>query len=399
MAALTLRRYLLRLGASLVGLLLLLVISPGIGTETASFGWWDAWRAQLGLEISAGELAGRPFVDLDNDGVISEEELTGFGEVARHIGFGQLFPRTLLALQVGVTLALCGATFQVLFRNPLATPYTLGIASGGSLGALIAIRMGWGIAALGVSSLTLSAFVGAVAVVGAVFLIARGARRLTSNELLLAGVTMGLFCSAMMMLVTAVSNERETFTMVRWMMGSLDPVTSLQGATLLPVLLPAWAVLIFSGRALNQYRLGDELATTRGVDIVRLQGVCVLVCTVAIAAVVAKCGPIGFVGLVVPHMVALLFGSDCRLLLPASAIAGGAFLIICDWASQLTMRVAGWITMRQLGSATLPIGVLTAIVGVPIFLVLLKTRRNQGRRTNTASSSIAGAAPGQRFRK
>ncbi len=375
MTTLTPRRYVVRLGACLAGLLVLVLISPGVGTETASFGWWDAWRARLGLEIGADELKGRPFVDMDADGTISAEELAGFVEAARHIGFGQRFPRTLLALQVGITLALCGATFQVLFRNPLATPYTLGIASGGSLGALIAIRLGWGITILGISSLTMSAFVGGIVVVAAVFFLARGARRLTSNELLLAGVTMGLFCSAMMMFVTAVSNERETFAIVRWMMGSLDPVTALQGTTLLPLLLPVWVVLILSSRALNQYRLGDELATTRGVNVKRLQGICVLACTLATAAVVAKCGPIGFVGLVVPHMVALVFGSDCRLLLPASAIMGGGFLIICDWASQLTMRAAGWATMRQLGSATLPIGVLTAIVGVPIFLVLLRRRQ------------------------
>ena len=223
--------------------------------------------------------------------------------------------------------------------------------------------------------MTLSGFVGAVGVVMVVFVIARGSRRLTSNELLLAGVTLGLFCSAMMMLVTAVSNERVTFTAVRWMMGSLDPISPLQGAALLPLILPAWVVLIVFARALNQYRLGDELAFARGVNVGRLQGVSVLLCTLATAGVVAKCGPIGFVGLVVPHIVVLVFGSDCRILLPASAIAGGAFLIICDWASQLTMGLAGWVTGRQLGRTTLPIGVVTAIVGVPIFLVLLRTRR------------------------
>ena len=375
MTMLTPRRYVLRLGGCVLGLLLLILISPGIGTESASFGWWDAWRAQLGLSIDADELIGRPFVDLDEDGTISNDELAGFVDVARQIGFRQRLPRTLLALQVGITLALCGATFQVLFRNPLATPYTLGIASGGSLGALVAIRLGWGITLLGISSLAMSAFVGGVAVVGIVLLLARGARRLTSNELLLAGVTMGLFCSAMMMLVTAVSSERATFTMVRWMMGSLDPITTLQGAMLLPLVVPSWVVLMVSARALNQYRLGDELATSRGVNVVHLQGVCVLVCTLATAGVVAKCGPIGFVGLVVPHMVALVMGSDCRLLLPTSAVVGGAFLIVCDWASQLTMRFAGWATDREIGSATLPIGVVTAVVGVPVFLILLKARR------------------------
>ena len=374
MTPLTRRQYITRLGASLILLLLLLLISPGVGTESASFGWGDVWRARLGMGISADELAERPIADANGDGIVSDKEVVAFADTARQI-FGRRFARSLLALQVGITLALCGATFQVLFRNPLATPYTLGIASGGSLGALIAIRCGWGLVLWGFSTVALSAFAGAVVIVGTVFLIARGSRRLTSNELLLAGVTMGLFCSAMMMLVTAVSDERVTFTVVRWMMGSLDPIVRFAGAAMLPMMLPAWVVLILSARAFNQYRLGDELAAARGVNVARLQAGCVLVCTLAIAAVVAQCGPIGFVGLVVPHMVILLFGSDCRILLPASGILGGAFLIVCDWASQLSMSLAGWATDRQLGSATLPIGVVTAIIGVPIFLVLLRTRR------------------------
>ncbi len=388
MISLTPRQYVLSLGGCAVLLVLLIVISPGVGTASASFGWWDAWRARLGIEIRADELTGRPLVDIDGDGKISDEELAAFSESARLI-FGQRLPRTLLALQVGMTLALCGATFQILFRNPLATPYTLGIASGGSLGALVAIRLGWTVAFMGLSSLALAAFGGAIFVVAVVFVLAggsswrggsargtaRGSGGLTSNELLLAGVTMGLFCSAMMMLVTVVSDERQTFAIVRWMMGSLDAVTTIEGATLLPLMLPAWIVLLAGARSLNQYRLGDELAAARGVSVPRLQGVCVIVCTLATAAVVAQCGQIGFVGLVVPHAVALLFGSDCRILLPASALVGGAFLIICDWASQLSMRAAGWAMGRQLGSATLPIGVVTAIIGVPIFLVLLRTRR------------------------
>ena len=376
MNRLTPRNYILRLSFAVVGLGMLLLLSPGIGTESASFGWWDAWRARFGLPIAKAELAGRPLVDLDADGVISDAELSGFIAVARQIGFGQRFPRTWLALQVGMTLALCGATFQILFRNSLATPYTLGIASGGSLGALIALRCGWAVVFFGISSVAASAFAGALLIVAAVFIIAHGSRRLTSNELLLAGVTLGLFCSAMMMFVTAVSNERETFFMVRWMMGSLDPVRTIEGAVMLPLMLPAWIVLIAMGRALNQYRLGDELAAARGVNVAALQGVCVLVCTLATAAVVAHCGPIGFVGLVVPHVVTLLFGSDCRILLPASAVFGAAFLILCDWVSQLTMRFAGWLTGQQLGSATLPIGVITAIIGVPVFLILLRIRRS-----------------------
>lgn len=379
MKPVTRRKYLLSLGACLLVLLVLLTLSPGIGTTSSSFGWWDAWRARLGIEIPASELVGRALVDLDGDGTVSENERAGFVEIARYIGFEQRFPRTLLALQVGITLALCGATFQTLFRNPLATPYTLGIASGGSLGALIAIKFGWELSLLGISSTALSAFVGGVVVVGAVFLLARGGKRLTSNELLLAGVTMGLFCSAMMMLVTVISDERQTFRMVRWMMGSLDSISALKGTLLWPLVLPAWVVLLAAGRALNQYRLGDELAATRGVNVAALQTVCVLVCTLATAGVVATCGPIGFVGLVVPHIVVLLVGADCRLLLPAAGLMGAAFLIVCDWGAQLAMRGAGSLAGRELGSATLPIGVVTAVVGVPVFLLLLSRRTRKVR--------------------
>lgn len=354
----------------------LLVISPGIGTESASIGWFDAWRARLGLRISPGELSGTPLADQDCNGLISESEAEDYARLARDIGFRLRFPRTLLALQVGVTLALCGATLQVLLRNALADPYTLGIASGGALGALVAIRTGWVVSFVGISSLSISAFAGALSVVGVVVLIAVKSRRFTSNELLLAGVTLGVFCSAMMMFVTALSGERETFQLVRWMMGSLDPLTSAQQSQLLwPLVLPTWLILILMSDALNQYRFGDDLAASRGVNVARLQWICLLVATLATAAVVARCGPIGFVGLVVPHIVSLLFGSDCRLLLPLSAVLGGVFLILCDWGSQLFLRVAGWALGIHLAGSTLPVGVVTAMVGVPLFLTLLRFRK------------------------
>lgn len=356
-------------------LALLLVISPGIGTESSSFTWWDAWRARLGIHMSPGELSGRPFVDTNGDGVVSDDEAAGFISEARFVGFNLRFSRSLLALQVGATLGICGAVLQVLFRNPLADPYTLGIAGGGSLGALLAIRFGWAASLLGISSVALSAFAGGTGVVGAVFVLARGQRRLTSNELLLAGVALGLFCGAMMMLVTAISNERVTFESVRWMMGSLDPIARIPGATMLPLILPAWFLLSLMSRALNQYALGEELAAVRGVNVPRLQTACILLTTLATGAVVAECGPIGFVGLVVPRIVVLLCGSDCRVVLPASALAGASFLIVCDWGSQTAMRFGGWMIGRHLGSATLPIGVVTAVIGVPVFLTLLRLQR------------------------
>ncbi|HWL95532.1 MAG TPA: iron ABC transporter permease [Phycisphaerae bacterium] len=293
---------------------------------------------------------------------------------AYNIAFNLRLPRALLAVQAGITLGLCGGVFQVLFRNPLATPYTLGISSGGSLGALIALKLGWDAAAWGVSCVALSAFAGAGAVIGTLFLFTRGIRRLTTNELLLAGVTMGLFCSAMMMFVMYLSTERQTFDMVRWMMGSIVTIGLRDSLAQLPLMALCWIVLISRTQALNQYMIGDEIAATRGVNIARLQTVCIVFASLATATVVATCGPIGFVGLVVPQMVALIVGHDCRLLLPCAALAGGVFLAVCDWFSQLALGWVGLATGRTLSSAVLPTGVVTAMVGVPIFLLLLRRR-------------------------
>jgi iron complex transport system permease protein len=333
------------------GLLLAAVIfiSPGIGSQSKTVGILDAWSAM-------------------NRGADSPPP------VAYQIGFRLRLPRTLLAIEAGITLALAGVVFQSLFRNALATPYTLGIAGGGSLGALLAIRFGLTSTLLAISSVTWMAFAGSMAVIAVVLLFTRGARRLTTNELLLAGVTLGMFCSAMMMLVTSLSSARQTFEIIRWMMGSLETIGNLQWSSNLPLMVPCWIVLIFSARSLNQYSLGDELATSRGVHVVRLQLVCVLAASLSTACVVAICGPIGFVGLVVPHTTALLVGRDCRILLPMSAMLGGVFLAVCDWISQLAMVWAGAVSGTNLGLAVLPIGVITAVVGVPIFLVLLHRR-------------------------
>ena len=343
--AMTKRQYFSRLAVCLVLLAVGVAVGPGIGTRSGEIGLIRAWSSFF-------DSAGDP--------------------VAYDIAFGLRLPRTLLALTVGATLALCGATFQVLFRNVLATPYTLGIAGGGSLGALLSIVAGWQFVIWGVSTVAIAAFCGSTAVVGLLMLMTRGGRRLGSNELLLAGVTIGLFCSAMMMLVLSLATARETLAIIRWTLGSLDTVGHLPVASTLPFVVPAWVVLIGSARSLNQYGMGELLAAGRGVDVRRLQRVCIVMASLATAGVVSVCGPIGFVGLVVPHMVRLVWGSDCRLLLPASAITGGLFVIICDWLSQLLPTWYGQLTGVSLGGLTLNIGVVTAVVGVPIFLALLR---------------------------
>lgn len=371
------RALLARMAAGVALLAALLAISPGIGSQRGLVAWSDAWRARLGLPIDAARLLAKPGVDHNGDGSVDAEEREAYARTAVSIGFDFRLARSLLALTVGATLAICGASFQVLFRNPLATPYTLGVAGGAALGAMIAIRLALHEHMMGVSLITLPAFAGGLAVVGIVHLFARGSRRWTSNEMLLSGVTLGMFCSAMILLLQFLSNERMAFEMIRWMMGSLDTVTHARGVSLLPFIVPAAGLLILLSPAMNQYRMGDELAVSRGVNVRRLQRLIVLACTLATAAVVAQCGPIGFVGLIVPHLAALVVGRDCRVLLPASLLTGAAFLIVCDWLGQSAMGWVGLLTGRQLAGSILPIGVVTAVVGVPMFLILL-TRRPTG---------------------
>ena len=235
----------------------------------------------------------------------------------------------------------------------------------------------------------LCAFGGSLVVIGLIVLFTRGGRRIGTTELLLAGVTIGLFCSAMVLFITYLSDEWQTFSMVRWMMGSLVMVSVGESLRGLPLLLPSWIVLIACGRSLNQYLLGEELAASRGVNLARLRWVAILFASLSTAVVVAMCGPIGFVGLVVPQITSLCVGHDRRLLLPAAALAGGVFLAVCDWISQCGLGWAGALVGHQLGSAILPIGVVTAIVGVPIFLALLYRRASTWARTECQPRTVA----------
>jgi iron complex transport system permease protein len=325
----------------------LVVISPGIGSQP--IGVPEAWRSLWSDHPDP---------------------------VVHAIAWTIRFPRTLKALLAGATLAVCGAVFQTLFRNPLATPYTVGISSGASLGALIAYKIGWVTSYAGLSSVSLCAFGGAIAVLLVVLALARSAARITGNTLLLAGVTIGFFCSGMMIFLTSLADVTETHKTVRWLMGSLDTFGAVDLKALFPLVFPLWIVMLALARGLNQFDVGAEIAATRGVNVRRLEVVGIVGGSLAVAAVVSMCGPIGFVGLIIPHLIRLGAGRDHRIVLPASMLLGAAFLIVCDF---LTALVPGWysaIAGRQVGAAQIPIGVMTAIIGTPIFLTLLTTRRS-----------------------
>jgi iron complex transport system permease protein len=269
-------------------------------------------------------------------------------------------PRVLWGALAGASLALIGAAFQSLLQNPLATPYTLGLASGASLGAMFALQLGFS-AFLGVPLL---AFVGAMLVM---FLVLGIARRLGMNDsvnLLLAGVAASLFCSSLSILVQAFAEPLTAQGMLRWQMGGLD-IDGFEPLGIAALVLPALLLIMFQAQALNLIAVDSDLARSRGVRVGSVRGIVFVAASVACAGIVSISGPIAFVGLVVPHIMRRIVGGDNRKLFVHCILGGMLFLL---WADALVRVLGRW----QL----LPVGVLTAMIGAPaLVLILLKTRK------------------------
>ena len=262
-------------------------------------------------------------------------------------------PRALAGFACGGLLALAGALLQVLLRNPLADPYVLGISGGAGVGAILAMLLG-----LGVAGVNGASFVGALAAMLVVFGLAHGDGSWTQTRLLLTGVIVAAGCGAMVALMLSVAPDSKLHGMLFWLMGDLSQSTD---PTL--VLLILVVVLLISmpyARELNLLARGADMAQTLGVQVGPLRRGVYVVASLATAAAVTQAGSIGFVGLIVPHLVRLAVGNDQRLLLPASILAGGSLLVIADTLARTV------IAPQQL-----PVGVLTALIGVPVFLFLL----------------------------
>lgn len=288
--------------------------------------------------------------------------LRGGGDpVQREIVLGLRLPRALLGVLVGGGLALSGATFQALLRNPLAEPYILGISGGAAAAAVIVLTLG--LAAAASWALPAAAFAGALLAIALVFGVARAAdRTLDVRVLLLAGVVVGAFFTAMIALVLAISDAPTVRSAVLWMMGSLAGAGWRSVGIAAAYTLPAAALLVALARPLDLLSAGEETAAYLGADVERVKRLAFAVASLVTAAGVAVAGVIGFVGLIVPHAVRLLVGPDHRALLPLSFLGGAGFLVLAD----ILARVA-------LAPGEIPIGVVTALVGVPLFLVLLRT--------------------------
>jgi len=287
------------------------------------------------------------------------------GETRDFVLFELRLPRLLVGALVGATLSISGAAFQAVFNNALATPSTVGTTAGATLGALLALAFDVGGGVLGVSLLTAAAFGGALVTTLLVSGLAASGR-LSKNDVLLAGIAVTLAASALASGVQFASDARALVAAAQWSLGQL-PQVGYRGVFLIgPFAAVTLVGLLALGRPLQNLALGEDLAQAQGVNVSRLRFLVLLVASLGVAACVAWCGPIAFVGLIVPQIVRLLIGPKLRTLLPLSFIGGAAFLVMCDGIARVALR-----------GRELPVGVVTAALGAPT-LVFLVSRARRG---------------------
>ncbi len=266
-------------------------------------------------------------------------------------------PRVFLATLVGAALSLGGLVFQALLRNPLAEPYILGISSGSGIGAIIGILVGMS-PFPGVSAM---AFAGSMATLLLLLFMASGKTMLKKDILLLSGVMVNSFCAAFIMFLISITQDDRLHNIIFWLMGDLSMADLPQVWLLTAVVVPC-AVLIFClSNAMNLFLMGKELAQTMGVNTKVITATLLIATSIMVSATVASCGPIGFVGLVIPHLLRLIIGPDHRVLVPACVLGGGAYVVLCDILAR---------TLPEQGE--MPAGVITAMIGAPLFIILLK---------------------------
>ena len=282
------------------------------------------------------------------------------GSMSAEILFGVRLPRIIFTFLVGAGLALVGAVYQALLRNDLATPYTLGVSSGGAFGAVLAIKTGLVFQLFGLSTITIFSILGSLLSILIIYFVARNRTGISTFTLILAGVTISLFFSAVILFIHYLADFTETYRMVRWLMGSLD----VSGWNL-PITLSAFLVVIylyfhFNIPAFNLILAGRDVAQSKGVNVQSLQKGSFFLASILVGVIVSMAGPIGFVGLIIPHSIRILYGPDHKKLLPFCVLIGGAFLVWCDT-----------IARTIISPAELPVGILTSMFGGPFFVYLL----------------------------
>jgi iron complex transport system permease protein len=290
--------------------------------------------------------------------------LTG-GELpyATQVILGDLrMPRLLLAALVGAGLSMSGAVFQGVLRNPLAEPFILGVSGGAAAGAVVALLIGWA----GLAPLALMAFGGSLATISLVLAIARRRGRMETSTLILTGVMINAFFTAVIMFVISTTTDQKLHAILFWLYGDLSSSRLEQVWLLLPVVLGGAVAAFFFGRHLNLLSAGGMAAATLGMAVERIKLILFLIVSLVVGITVSLSGIIGFVGLMVPHLVRMTLGHDHRLLLPASTLLGAAFLVLADTLARTIIS-----------PTSLPVGVVTAALGAPFFVLLLARRGSQ----------------------
>lgn len=266
-------------------------------------------------------------------------------------------PRVLLAALLGATLSLGGMVFQALLRNPLAEPYILGVSGGSAIGAIVGILLGLA----RFPGVWFTAFAGSLATLGLLYIMATGRSMLRGNTLLLSGVMVNAFCSALILFLVSLAQDSRLHNIIFWLMGDLAAANNESVIYLAATVVPCFGVIFFRSHALNLLTLGNDMARSMGVNIKATTSLLLVVTSLMVSATVSYCGLVGFVGLVMPHMLRMIWGPDHRILAPASILGGASFMVVCDMLAR---------TLPSQGE--MPVGVVTAMIGAPLFVYLLR---------------------------
>ena len=284
-------------------------------------------------------------------------------EILETIILGIRLPRILLAGLVGAALAVAGATYQGLFRNPLADPYLLGVSAGAGLGATIAMLIPFALPWMSAGAVPLFAFIGAVGAVAVVYSLARVGKTLPTTTLILAGVALSALLASTSSYLMTVSGG-ELHRIVFWLLGGLYLTKWSQVWTVLPCVLAGLAVIWIHARPLNVMQLDEEQAQQLGINVERVKLILLAAATLITSSAICFTGLIGFVGILIPHAVRLIWGPDYRFLLPLSTLVGAVFLILADTLARTIIP-----------PTEIPVGIITALCGAPFFLYLLRRRK------------------------
>jgi iron complex transport system permease protein len=275
-------------------------------------------------------------------------------------------PRTVLVALTGAALSGSGAAYQGLFRNPLADPFLIGVASGAGLGAVIAMSIQWPYSFWGLMAIPMSAFLAALLTVFIVYYLARVGRTIPTTNLILAGVAFSSFATSLtsFLMLRSTSEVRRA---LGWLLGGASQSGWTAVLAMLPYLVIGLGILLFSGYRLNLLQFGDDQAQQLGLNVTRSKTILLVAASLATAAAVAFSGIIGFIGLIVPHTMRLWFGGDYRRLIPLSIVGGASALLVADVIARVV-----------LAPQEIPVGIVTALVGAPFFLWVLRRVKNQG---------------------